>query len=485
MGKRSWALALLPLLLATACSSSGKAAVPRGGSDATTGRAGLVGHGQATQKVRADIAFVIVAPGISDGTGGFSITDSAGEMTPQQRDDVRLRVHALGVASSAVHFDSQPLQLGTPESATVRVEVPVSRLPDVAQEVAKAITEVIRTETTSGLRFAVSDCSAALSTARPAAIVDARRSAAALARAAHVTLGELLSVNEGPGNSFDAAYLSALGGVEPCGRSSADGSSLLGRYGDGSGLFPLDAKPEVELSYSVTATYALGTPGGRTMTATGTGEVEGSADRADILVTSSDDGGFSVVDGAPISGLQTLTAEDRDRIIAGVRAFGVPARDIEVDTQGGDLLSYVRVHLDLKAFRASGTKIVDAVKKVAGAQVQSGVFFSSSTCDAMVTRAREKAAADADKRLARLARAANLRVGDIVGLDDGGGTVLSIGPQIDSCPPDFEALESPGALLSLFSGGYGGGGGLSLQPLDAEAKVMERVSVSETRAIAG
>jgi hypothetical protein len=37
----------------------------------------------------------------------------------------------------------------------------------------------------------------------------------------------------------------------------------------------------------------------------------------------------------------------------------------------------------------------------------------------------------------------------------------------------------------VVSGGYGGVGGLSLQPLDAEAKVTEHVAVSETRAITG
>jgi hypothetical protein len=313
-------------------------------------------------------------------------------------------------------------------------------------------------------------------------MADARRNATALARAAHVILGELRTVDEGSGSSFEASYLSALGGGEPCGRSSADASSVLGSYGDSTGLLPLDAKPEVELSFSVAASYALGTPAGRTMAATGIGEIEGSADRADILVSSSTDGSFST-DGGPVNGPRKLTAADRDRIVAGVRAFGVAVHDIEVETQGGDVLSYVRVHLDVSRFRASGTKIVDAVKQVTGAQVQAGVFFTASNCDALVARAREKAAADADKRIARLARAAKLRVGEIVYLDEPSG--VQLGPQLDSCPPDFSSLDSSGALLSVVSGGYGGVGGLSLQPLDAEAKVTERVAVSETRAITG
>jgi uncharacterized protein YggE len=478
VGRRYLPLALL--LLVTACSSSGTAGVPRSSQNAATG---VVGHGQAKQKVRASFAFVIVAPGITNGTGGFSITDSTGEVTLQQRAQIRARMHAVGVASSSVHFDSQPLSLGSLTAATVRVEVPVSRLPDLASKVANAITDVIGTQTTSGLRFAVADCSAALSTARPAAMADARRHATALARAAHVTLGELRAVDEGSGNSIDPAYLSAVGAGEPCGRSSADASTGLGRYGDGIGLLPLDAKPEVELTFSVAATYALDTPAGRTMTAVGTGEIEGSADRADILVSSSIDGSFSNDEGL-VGGPRKLTAEERDRIVAGVRGFGVPASDIEVETQGGDVLSYVRVHLDVTRFRASATKIVDAVKRVTGAQVQAGVFFTASNCDALVARAREKAAADADKRIARLARAAELRVGEIVNLDEP-SSGLQIGPQLDSCPPDFSSLDSGGALLSVVSGGYGGLGGLSLQPLDADAKVTERVSVSETRAITG
>jgi hypothetical protein len=122
------------------------------------------------------------------------------------------------------------------------------------------------------------------------------------------------------------------------------------------------------------------------------------------------------------------------------------------------------------------------VKKVTGAQVQAGVFFTASNCEELVTRAREKATADADRRIARLARAAKLRIGKIVGLDEP-SSGLTFGPQLESCPPDFEALEGPGALFSLVSGSYGGPGGLVLQPLDAEAKVMESVSVSETRSI--
>ena len=437
---------------------------------------GLVGHGEAKQKVPADIAFVIVEPGTSDGSGAFNLTGSPGELTPQQRGEVRTRVRALGVAPSSVHFDAQPLSLGSDASTTVRVEVPVTRLPGLASKVADAITGVIGSQTTSGLRFAVADCSAALSTARPA-MADARRHADALARAAHVTLGELRTVNEGSSNSIEAAYLAALGGTQPCGRSSLEASSILSGYGNGLGLLPLDAKPEVELSFSVAATYALGAPADRTMTATGSGENEGSADQADIVVAASSiNSGF-------VNGPQKLTATDRGRIVSGVRAFGVPARDIEVETQG-DVLSYVRVHLDINRFRASGTKIVDAVKQVIGAQAQAGVFFTASNCDALVARARDKAAADADKRLAELARAAKLRVGDIVGLDEP-SIALTISSQLDSCHPDFSSLDSAGGLLGGATISLGNPGGLSLQPLDADAKVMQRVSVSETRAIIG
>ena len=482
MGKRHWALALLLLLLATACSSSGKAAQPRAGADPTTGSAGLVGHGKAKQKVPADIAFVIVEPGTSDGFGSFDLSGASQELTPDQRAEVRSRVHELGVAPSSVHFDAQSLSVGSDFPTTVRVEVSVSKLPDLASKIANAITDVIENPTTSGLRFAVSDCSAALSTARPAAMADARKQAESLARAADVTLGELRTVKEGSGDSIEAAYLSALGGGDPCGRSSVSGSSVLSGYG-GNALLPLDAEPEVELTFSVAATYALTASAGRTLTATGIGEVEAKADRADIVVSSSIDGESISLGGGPFSRPEKLTADDRDRIVSGVRAFGVPEGDIEVETQAGDVFSYARIHLDISRFRASGTKIVDAVKRVVGEEAQAGVFFTASRCEELVARAREKAVADADKRIDRLASAAKVRVGKIVGLDEPSG--FTIGPQIDSCPPDFEALESSGALAGLSVSLGSGLGGLSLQQLDAEAKVMERVSVSETRAITG
>jgi uncharacterized protein YggE len=389
---------------------------------------------------------------------------------------VRARVSALGVAPSSVHFDGQPLSLGSDAATTVRVEVPVAKLPGLASKIADAITGVIGSQTTSGLRFAVEDCTAALSIARPAAMADARRHADALARAAHVTLGELRNVNEGSSNSIEAAYLAALGGTEPCGRSSLEASSTLSGYGS-LALLPLDAKPQVELTFSVAATYALGAPAGRTMTATGSGDAEGSADRADIVVAPSIDGGFA-------NGPQKLTAQDQERIVSGVRAFGVPEGDIEVETQGGDTFSYVRIHVDVDRFQANGTKIVDAVKQVVGDQAQAGVFFTASNCDALVTSAREKAAADADKRLAELARAAKLRLGDIVGLDEP-SIGLNVSPRLDSCHPDFSSLDSAGGVLGRVTIGFNGPGALSLQPLDAEAKVTERVAISETRAITG
>lgn len=475
MDKRWPAIALI--VLAAACSSSAKAVVPSGSGN-VGGETGVIGSGEAKQNVRADLAFVVVEPG-GDNSVSFNPGDSSTSLTSHQRDEVRTKVHALGVATSAVSFDTPAAVLGQSTGTTVRVEIPVAQLPTLAAKMAAAIESVMGGQTTAGLRFAVSDCSAAVSTARPTALADAQRQAAALARAAHVSLGELRSVTEGAADPISAAYVAASGSGQPCGRVSAETSGLLSQYGNGNGngLLALDAKPEVELTYPVSASYALGPPADRTLTATGSGDTEGTADQADILVGPGD-GGLS---GSP----STITAQGRARLVAVLVGLGIAKRDIEVETQGGDALSYVRVHLSISKFRSSGTKVVDAVKAVVD-QAQAGVVFTSSECEQLVSHALDQAVADADKRLTRLAGAAKVRVGDIVGLDEPTATPV-VGPPLGTCQPDFSAVDLSGGTigLELLSAGLGTPGGLSLQSLDAEPRVSEHVSVSMTRAIAG
>jgi uncharacterized protein YggE len=475
MAKRWGALALV--LVAAACSSSSKAAVSTGAG--TGGTSSLVGHGHAKQMVRADLAFVIVTPdssGFELGGGPIDVPGalpSTADVSSSDRDRIQRDLAQLGIARADVHFDTAPLTLGDAQSTSVRVEVPVSKLPDLAQKVDTAITHVLGGKPTHGLRFAVLDCSAALTSARPAALADARRNAEKLAGAAHVHLGELRSVREGGSVTIQDSYASLVSGGAPCGRESAARSSSLGGYGN-EGLVALDAKPEVELTLQLSASYALGSSSDRTLSAPGNGDRAAPADAADIVVSPGILGQFVEPPEEP----PTVKPAD---VLAPLAALGAARGDVEVETDDEGHLSYVRVHLSISRFRSTGKEIVAAVKKVVGSSVTGGVFFTSSKCTDLIEQAREDAVRDAGRRIDRLASTAHVHVGPIVGLDEP-SLSAAVGVAVDVCHPDFSQFENSDRLGSI-SLSLGGVAGVPFVSLDAEPRVTEHVDVSETRAI--
>jgi hypothetical protein len=240
------------------------------------------------------------------------------------------------------------------------------------------------------------------------------------------------------------------------------------------------------LTFAVSATFALPDVANRTLIATGTGEVSGKADRAEIVVAPSPFSGSS--SGAPFaseSSTEPFTTEDRDRITRAITALGVRENDLEIETQAGRLL-YVSAQVSVDVLHENGTKIVDAVKGDAGPDVASGVLFISSACHDLVAKARTRALTDADARLAALANAANARSGALVGLSEPQGTFFSpFATQVDPCEIDLDAAPFGGELAAILNGNTSGTGVPKFEAIDAEPKVTQRVSVTEVRPING
>ncbi len=483
VGKRFGPVALALVLAGCGSGGSTKSTGTSGAPADPGAPRGLVADGTATQKVRADLAFVVVEPENSGGSISFPPSSAADPSA--QRAGLLARLRTLGLPDTALHMENgSVLSSGVGGETRLRVEVPVAKLPGIASDVSKAIDAVMGTTDVAGLRFAVEDCAAALSTARVDAVKDARRHAEGLARAADVVLGQLRGVTEGPSDPLTAAYFAALGNGEPCGRSAIDALSVLSTYGPPPQ--PLDAKPEVELTFSVSATFALADTADRTLTATGTGEVTGKADRAEIVVAQSTLGESisSSSSGAQPTGSGSFTPADGDRITRALTALGVREDAVEVEAQGGRL-RYVSATVPVDVLMKNGSKIVDAVNGVTGVLAPSGVLFISSACDDLVAQARARAMTDADKRLAGLARAAKVRSGPIVGLVEPRGTVSPFATPPDPCDVDLESLSSGGQIGDLLGGSAGLPGVPKLEAIDAEPKVTQRVSVTEVRAITG
>jgi uncharacterized protein len=490
---RALVVVIVLVLVGAGCSSSAKKSAARAGGFGITGLnptgpIGVVALGSAKQKVRADLAFVVIAEG-GGLFGAITGLQGPGELPSfppattaatagNDHASIRAALRPLGIATAAIQF-SRPDASGNSgdlQDETVQVEVPVAELPKIATAVVAAITKVGVSVATQGLRFAVADCVAALSTARDQAFADARKHAQALATAAGVTLGDVTSVSEQPVQASPLSYLTA--GQTPCGRGSVTEVSGI----EGLSLSALSAKPEVELTESVSASYALDATDARTIAAVGEGEVSGPADAADIVIAPSTDIEF------PTSAASTKI--DGARVLKALAPLGIAKKDVEVENPTtvsafppDEAASYVSVHVTAARVKTIGAKIVRAVQTVVGAGGTTGVIFSASNCEALLAQARAKAAADGGKRIDKLAAAAKVKAGPIVGVSEAATNILFSGlfPSVDPCDTDLDSVEGLGLLSALQSGS--GPGVPTLAALDAEPAVTERVSLGINRAL--
>src|SRR5205823_10240811 len=109
--------------------------------------------------------------------------------------------------------------------------------------------------------------------------------------------------SEQPAQASPLSYLTSSGQA-PCGRAAIAETSGL----DGLTLAAFGAKPEVELTETISASYALVASDDRTIAAVGQGEVSGPADAGDIVISPSDQTDFPPTTPAKIDSGRVLRA---------------------------------------------------------------------------------------------------------------------------------------------------------------------------------
>jgi uncharacterized protein YggE len=163
----------------------------------------------------------------------------------------------------------------------------------------------------------------------------------------------------------------------------------------------------------------------RTITAVGTGVVEG---RPDVLQLSL---GVTTREGSAADAL-TKNANLADQVITVLKLAGVADKDIQTsglsispvyDDDGEHVIAYAvdnRVTAQIHQIDQAG-KIVDAATKVAGDNiVVDSLFFSFDDNSAMVAAARADAVKRAKAQAEQLATAAGVELGDLMSIDETG-----------------------------------------------------------------
>jgi uncharacterized protein YggE len=496
MGMRGIVAAvLLCAALVAGCSSNSKTSsnVSAAGGVGLGGvPAGVTGTGSASQTVPADLAFVVA--GLSSNGNGFdginstiipgpngtpiSIPTENPNTKNADHKAIRTAITSLGLPAAAVEFSAASSNFDNGASV-VQVEVPVARLPKIAHDVVAAIGKAGAKVSGQGLRLAVSDCAAALTSARTKALANARADAQSIADAGGVSLGQLVSVSEA--SPAASSVLSYFSGTNPCGRGEIPDSS-----GPTPRLAALDAPARVDLTESVAATYALKAATDRTVGAIGQGERSGPADAADIIVAP--DNSINVdSSGTPT----TTTGIDEAAVVRAVRPFGVEEKDVEVENPPSISLdgssfsgsAYIRVHVTIPQLTKSGHQIAAAIQAVVPNQTDSpdgpgtvGVLFHASNCRDLEKQARVAAAADARRRTDKLASAAHVHAGAVTGMTE--PSALPYYPTVDACDFDIDNLANVGALTGSSYPGVP-----SLADLDAKPVVTVNVSLQMSRAL--
>jgi uncharacterized protein YggE len=395
MGWRGAIVAAALVIAAPACTGPERAvstrlrqngsSVAASASDANAG--GVTALGRGTTTVSADEVYVVLSPGSDPFEFGQTISE-------RDRTEIVAALEDVGVASEDI-----AIEVGSPETGEpteVHVELAVDQLPEMAKTVESTVEEVIGRVGTKGLVFGVSDCESVLGPARRAAAEDARSVAERLGDLFDFEVGSLRDVAE----AQDLATFD--GTVDPCALDRV--SQFLNFYG--TELEEFNAKPELELAQSLTATYAI--KGAQTaigITATGRGHAAIPADRATVVIAQSlNIGGSSqVTDPLAVDVLRERLVRD-----------GIPARDVKIDGGGFVSGTIVQVRVDVDAVAKTGDRIVDAVEEVLGSVSDSGVVFSTSDCTKLVDLAEKAAAEDAEARIEGIADGAGVDVGAVV-----------------------------------------------------------------------
>lgn len=420
--------------------ATGTQALP--GSAAGVG--GLTVFAEVRATLPADEATVVVPGPYSDVTG------SQGAFTTEQRDDIESALGELGIEADRIRYPAtvSPFSSGEVE---VQVDVDVASIATDGPDIIDAIEDVIDGTEGSGVRFGLTDCTAALSPLQADAIEELDADAADLADAAGVELGSLRSLDEG---SWAGSFLvPSSDPTPPCGEQS----SLT--------VVSPDSPAEVELVYRVTGTYEIAgvdDSDGATISAVGSAALTVAADEARVTVSIGDE--YSSYG----PGQVTLTGEERTAVIDALGELGIDGAAVRFTASDyyNGISASVSVDVEPGRLPDLGEDIADAVGDVVDEEALPSVTFGTSACEDVLTDARTAAIDDAQARLDGLAAASGQSAGDRMAVVE---TVTGIDSSLDPCDAEASPIDS-----------YGYPSGVDL---DAPAEVTIRAAVQVTAAV--
>lgn len=379
-----------------------------------------------TAVVPADAAQVVLVP---ESAEEIVFEGVPGE--PFDREAILTSLDGVGVPDTSVHIVDPAPSFGV--GGEIAVDVEVDSLPARGEEIAEAVDEAIDLGT-EGVRFKVGDCTAAVPDAQADALERARAEAEALAPAAGLEVGALVSAVETPSDPY-----SELGSADPCKPDDSGALSSL-PFAEFSAVQPFDTDAEVELQYGVIATFAIAGASkpesdGR-FTTTGTGSVTADADEAYVEVypepSFSDSFESDVVD------------VDEAEVEAAVADLGIAPEDVEVSDASDTFYAYgsrIRIEVAVDQLPEIGDQIVEVLDDEMDLSGTNGVVFTSSACESLLTEARTVAVDDAEARLTNLAEVAQQELGELVGIAPADAGSL-IGLPSDPCPEEEEGDDA-------------------------------------------
>jgi hypothetical protein len=399
-----------------------------------------------------------------DGNG-----DVPSEPTPidQRRDEILAALAPLGVDAADVEIEAGSPSDRSNQPDRVQVEVPVGKLPGIADRVASAVQGVIGPLPTQGVVFGSAKCDARRAQVRRRAVADGRRRAQRLAKVAGVDIGGVRAVD---------SVLDGGSGVRPDPCKPEAVSRAFDPYE--TSLSSFDDDPRVTVSDDLEVTFGIdGADANDGVTGDGNSIQKGTADRAIVVVSS-----------GPRLGAATESPEERalrTNVAGRLEAAGLAPHGVRVRAGGlFDDGTTVRVPVDVQSVAESGPKIRAIVRDVFRGVGQAGVIFTSTQCASLAVRAQRVALSGARRELRRLAKASDSSVGSIVGVSDvssATAAVLSTGlPIFGTGDPAFDVdrdcLTTTAGLAGILEPG-------PLASFDSKPVVEVGADVSLTRAV--
>lgn len=477
MGGRAGRLVVLNALVLAAAA----AGIQRANAQTGAPSAGVTVVGHAAKTFDASEAYVVLTPepdGISSGGvigvieevgGGTGLGGDEEEAPPLPSDEERrakvvTAVAPLGIDEADVKVHAGGGQLEAPFQ--VEVEVLLSKLPGIGDEVVRAAESAVGALPSRGVEFGVSRCESRQRALRKRAVADGRRQGRKLARLTGVDLGHLRGVQ-----SLSEAY----GGLfpDPC---AAEGVAVTDLYD--SSLAAFDAAPRVRLVDDLRMTFAIdGVDDGEGVSSTGRARSNAPADRATVVIVVGSS--FDMPSESPEERAR------RNELIARLEREGLAPDGATIDGSAGFFDSTaVRVPVDPDAVRDAGPKIRAIIEDEFEFIESEGVVFSSSRCTQLLESAQKKAWVDARREVTKLAKETGVRVGDVVAASTftassalglfGGTSVRGSADDVDE--------DCLAAVPSAFSGFFDES---DLKPFAAEPVFEVPAEISLTRAIAG